>query len=83
MKRFRSKIANSQQHENYLAKLSQYHIEGKYEVLLKSLVGSVIRIKEQVKDSRPWEELSKKFSNILANLDRIDSNLVFSFLRET
>lgn len=27
-----------------------------------------------------WKDMNKKFSNILMNLDKIDSNLVFSFL---
>ena len=27
-----------------------------------------------------WKDMAKKFSNILFNLDKIDSNLVFSFL---
>lgn len=27
-----------------------------------------------------WKDMMKKFNNILMNLDKIDSNLVFSFL---
>lgn len=53
-------------------------------MLLKSLVQSIPKIIEQLKTTESnlyeWKEMMRKFSNILDNLDKIDSNLVFSFL---
>ena len=53
-------------------------------MLLKSLVQSIPKIIEQLKTTESnlyeWKEMKRKFSNILDNLDKIDSNLVFSFL---
>jgi midasin (ATPase involved in ribosome maturation) len=32
---------------------------------------------EEIKD---WDDMHRRFTNILHNLDKIDSNLVFSFM---
>lgn len=52
---------------------------------MKSLIQSIPKIKLQLtsntsEELKQWDELYRKFSNILANLDKIDSNLVFSFM---
>jgi len=47
-------------------------------------VQSIPKILPQIEDNHSnvneWKDMMKKFSNILMNLDKIDSNLVFSFL---
>lgn len=54
-------------------------------MLLKSLIQSIPKIKGQLtnatnEDTKTWDDMHRRFSNILANLDKIDSNLVFSFM---
>lgn len=53
--------------------------------MLKSLVQSIPKILNQLEDQSrsslfEWKEMERRLGNILANLDRIDSNLVFTFL---
>ena len=52
--------------------------------LLKSLSASITKIingkVECEREKKDWEELKNRFDSILSNLDKIDSNLVFSFL---
>lgn len=53
--------------------------------MLKSLIQSIPKIKNQINQEnqeslKNWDELLRKFNNMFANLDKIDSNLVFSFM---
>jgi midasin len=82
LEKFRSEVPGAEKNESYLTNLANYFLQGKTEILLKSLIQSIPRIIQQV-DSRnlaEWKDMLKKFNNILFNLDKIDSNLVFSFL---
>ncbi len=52
---------------------------------MKSLIQSIPKIKGQLKNStiediKAWDDMLRRFTNILANIDKIDSNLVFSFM---
>ena len=48
---------------------------------MPSLVLSIEKIVPQAEENRQeWKELQERFRNIKNNLDRIDSNLVFSFM---
>jgi midasin len=76
-------VPNAEKNEAYLINLNNYYIQGKIELLLKSLIQSIPKIILQLgQTSRlsEWNEMLQKFNNIFSNLDRIDSNLVFSFL---
>lgn len=81
--KFRNEVPGAEKNEAYLINLHNYFIQGKMEILLKSLVQSIPRILQQLPASssqHEWNDMLKKFSNILGSLDKIDSNLVFSFL---
>lgn len=81
--KFRNEVPGAEKNEAYLTNLHNYFIQGKMEVLLKSLVQSIPRILQQLppsSDLLEWNDMLRKFSNILGSLDKIDSNLVFSFL---
>lgn len=52
---------------------------------MKSLIQSIPKIKIQLKDAsdediKAWDDMHRRFTNIFNNLDKIDSNLVFSFM---
>jgi midasin len=80
--KFRTEVPGADKNEAYVSNLTSYYLQGRYEALLKSLVGSIPKILEQLGGGSlyEWREMMRKFGNILANLDKIDSNLVFSFL---
>jgi midasin len=81
--KFRNEVPGAEKNEAYLINLHNYFIQDKMEILLKSLIQSIPRILQQLPASsslHEWNDMLKKFSNILGSLDKIDSNLVFSFL---
>ena len=83
LEKFRAEVPGAEKNEAYLNSLNNYFVQGKVELLLKSLIQSTPRIIPQLGPSsslHEWSEMLKKFNNILSNLDKIDSNLVFSFL---
>jgi hypothetical protein len=83
LEKFRSEVQGAEKNESYLINLNNYFIQGKIELLLKSLIQSIPRIIQQLGPSsniNEWNDMLKKFNNIFSNLDKIDSNLVFSFL---
>ena len=90
LEKFRKEVPGAEKNEAYLLNLHNYFLQGRMEVLLKSLIQSIPRILSQLPPSsnqlppssnlQEWQEMLKKFTNILGSLDKIDSNLVFSFL---
>lgn len=76
-------IPGAEKNEQYLQDLMRLYHEDQLKRLLPSLSASITKIKPKVTDTfelQEWEELKTKFDNINANLSKIDSNLVFSFL---
>lgn len=83
--KFINEVPGAEKNKAYVNSLITYYEQGKLEILLKSLIQSIPKIKGQLKDAtledlKIWDDMHRRFSNILANLDKIDSNLVFSFM---
>jgi midasin len=85
VEKFTNEVPGAEKNKQYVNSLIGYYEANKLELLLKSLIQSIPKIKLQLtsntsEELKQWDELYRKFSNILANLDKIDSNLVFSFM---